>query len=55
MANPLESLTAYSEFIAEWVHQPNIKHHRVPAPNISFEKPNLPELIREIVAIGGKS
>ncbi len=27
---------------------PDIKHHRVPAPNISFDTPNLPELIREI-------
>ncbi len=34
---------------------PDIKHHRVPAPNISFEKPNLPELIREIEEIGEAS
>lgn len=34
---------------------PDIKHHRVPAPNISFEKPNLPELIREIEGIGEAS
>jgi hypothetical protein len=27
---------------------PDIKHHRIPAPGISFEKPNLPALIREI-------
>jgi len=27
---------------------PDIKHHRVPAPNITFTRPNLPELIREI-------
>lgn len=27
---------------------PDIKHHRVPAPLMSFERPNLPELIREI-------
>jgi len=27
---------------------PDIKHHRVPAPNISFTQPNLPVLIREI-------
>lgn len=27
---------------------PDIKHHRVPAPNLSFINPNLPALIREI-------
>jgi hypothetical protein len=27
---------------------PDIKHHRVPAPGISFEQPNLPLLIEEI-------
>lgn len=27
---------------------PDIKHHRVPAPEISFEQPNLPRLIEEI-------
>jgi len=27
---------------------PDIKHHRVPAPEISFTRPNLPVLIREI-------
>lgn len=27
---------------------PDIKHHRVPAPNISFTEPNLPILIQEI-------
>lgn len=27
---------------------PDIKHHRVPAPGISFERPNLPTLIEEI-------
>jgi hypothetical protein len=28
--------------------QPDIKHHRVPAPGISFDQPNLPMLIEEI-------
>ncbi len=28
--------------------QPNIKHHRVPAPGIRFDKPNLSLLIEEI-------
>jgi hypothetical protein len=27
---------------------PHIKHHRVPAPEMSFTHPNLPTLIREI-------
>lgn len=27
---------------------PDIKHHRIPAPNLSFTKPNLPFLINEI-------
>jgi hypothetical protein len=27
---------------------PDIKHHRIPAPEISFEEPNLPGLIEEI-------
>lgn len=27
---------------------PNIKHHRIPAPEMSFERPNLPALIGEI-------
>ena len=27
---------------------PDIKHHRVPAPGISFQRPNLPLLIEEI-------
>jgi len=28
--------------------QPDVKHHRVPAPGISFTEPNLPFLIEEI-------
>jgi hypothetical protein len=27
---------------------PDIKHHRVPAPDLSFTQPNLPFLIQEI-------
>jgi len=30
---------------------PDIKHHRIPAPNLSFTNPNLPALIREIEAL----
>jgi len=27
---------------------PDIKHHRLPAPNMRFERPNLPEVIVEV-------
>jgi hypothetical protein len=30
---------------------PDIKHHRIPAPGISFTRPNLPLLIQEIEAL----
>ena len=30
---------------------PDIKHHRVPAPGLSFTEPNLPFLIQEIEAL----
>ena len=30
---------------------PDIRHHRVPAPNMSFNRPNLPGLIAEIEAL----
>jgi hypothetical protein len=33
---------------------PDIKHHRIPAPNMSFERPNLPVLIQEICDVGKK-
>lgn len=29
---------------------PDIKHHRIPAPNLSFTIPNLPFLIEEIIS-----
>lgn len=29
--------------------QPDIKHHRIPAKEISFNKPNLPFLIHEVI------
>jgi hypothetical protein len=28
---------------------PDIKHHRIPAPELSFDQPNLPFLVEEIV------
>jgi hypothetical protein len=30
---------------------PDIKHHRIPAPEISFTKPNLPFLIQEVLQL----
>ncbi len=30
---------------------PDIKHHRIPAPGISFTQPNLPTLIQEIQSL----
>lgn len=30
---------------------PDIKHHRIPAPHLSFAQPNLPFLIQEIEAL----
>ena len=32
---------------------PDIKHHRIPAPEMSFTQPNLPVLVREIEALAG--
>ena len=33
---------------------PDIKHNRIPAPEMSFHQPNLPALIREIEEITGE-
>lgn len=33
---------------------PDIKHNRVPAPNMSFVQPNLPVLIQEIEEVGNE-
>jgi hypothetical protein len=33
---------------------PDIKHHRVPAPGISFTQPNLPTLIEDCTEVGGQ-
>lgn len=32
--------------------QPDIKHHRIPAPGLSFERPNIPFLIQTMIALG---
>jgi len=61
-ADLLASIAAYDTFIhglpgepelagAHPLHEPippDIKHHRVPAPGLSFQVPNLPFLIREV-------
>src|SRR5215470_17076370 len=31
---------------------PDIKHHRIPAPELSYNRPNLPALINEIEELG---
>ena len=50
--NPFLSLRNYEEFVYTLPHHkhilPDIKHHRIPAPDMSFTQPNLPALIREI-------
>ena len=51
--NPLKSLTNYSRAVASSFPQhkhmpPDIKHHRVPAPEMSFAHPNLLVLVQEI-------
>jgi hypothetical protein len=33
---------------------PDIKHHRIPAPGISFDRPNLPLLLQEIEEVGSR-
>ena len=62
-ANPLASIADYETLIyslpdafpcIQTTHPhhkhipPGIKHHRVPAPGLSFDSPYLPFLIREI-------
>lgn len=32
--------------------QPDIKHNRIPAPNMSFGRPNLPIILKEIADVG---
>lgn len=59
--NPLQSLAEYELFIYTLSHTylasthphhkhipPDIKHNRIPAPGLSFTRPNLPFLIEEI-------
>jgi len=46
-SHPNDSSLASTDPHHKHVH-PDIKHNRIPAPNISFNQPNLPFLIREI-------
>jgi hypothetical protein len=49
--NLLAAIADYETFITHPHHKhipPGIKHHRVPAPGLSFDSPNLPFLIQEI-------
>lgn len=54
MAFPLRD--AYERFIYSLPHHfhepPDIKHHRRPAPGLSFTSPNLPALIADCIALG---
>ena len=42
---PLPDFAAYGEMV---YFGPNIKHHRIPAPGIGFDRPNLPQLIEDV-------
>jgi Family of unknown function (DUF6516) len=46
-----EDLTLAATFPHHKHVPPDIKHHRIPAPDISFTHPNLPGLLREIEAL----
>jgi hypothetical protein len=48
--HPTDSLLAATDPHHKHVH-PDIKHHRVPAPELSFTRPNLPFLIEEIASL----
>ena len=44
-----ENSSLASTFTHHRHEPPDIKHNRVPAPNLSFERPNLPFVIQEII------
>ena len=48
--NPLCTPEDYELFLYKHV-PPDIKHNRIPAPGMSFIRPNLPALIQEIEAL----
>lgn len=47
--HPNDPLLALTHPHHKHIH-PDIKHHRIPTPNLTFTAPNLPFLIREIIA-----
>ena len=49
-AHPNDSALASTHPHHKHIH-PNIKHNRIPAPGLSFTKPNLPFLIDEIAEL----
>jgi hypothetical protein len=51
MSNPLRHGTILQSLQPHHKHiPPNVKHNRVPAPEMSFSQPNLPVLIQEVEA-----
>ncbi len=48
--NPFRSLRDYEDFVYALPerHASILRHHRIPAPGLSFERPNLAFLIEEI-------
>jgi hypothetical protein len=48
MADPLASPLAYADPHHKHI-PPDIKHHRIPAPDLSFTRPNLQLLVEEII------
>lgn len=47
--HPNDPLLALTHPHHKHIH-PDIKHHRIPTPNLTFTAPNLPFIIREIIA-----
>ncbi len=46
--HPADVTLAFNHPHHKHIH-PDIKHHRIPAPELSFDQPNLPFLVAEIV------
>ena len=58
MSDPLRTPEDYELFLYTHPHHkhvlPDIKHHRIPASEMGFDRPNLPALIREIERLIGE-
>jgi hypothetical protein len=50
-----DALNTYGDYARLIFFLPDVKHHRIPAPEMSFTRPNLPVLIREIEALTKQS